>query len=114
MELTENNKRIHPRIPLKNALHWKVRGKATFDNCLTENVSLGGLGFNADTYMAPQTILMMEFKLLSHMCNPVGRIAWVNPIAHANRYHYGIEFIESNATQQENLKQFISMQLEKK
>jgi len=103
-------KRIYPRIALKTPLHYNIRGKAEFSNVVTNDISLGGLSFTDDKYIAPLTDMMLEIKILSRIINPVARVSWSSPIPHSDRYRLGIEFLELDPTKRSYLSQYLEMQ----
>jgi len=112
MEQKIEEKRRFPRIRLKAPVRFQVRGQPEFDNSLTQDISVGGMCFTNEKFIAPQTNLMLEISIFSRLLNPVGRVAWVNPIGHSNRYRLGVEFIELDAENKNFLAQFIDFKKE--
>lgn len=110
MELKNQEKRQYPRLKLKVPLKFQVRGKPEYYNSITTDISLNGVGFVHDDYLPPATNLMLDINVLSRVLNPIGRIAWVSPLAHSNRYHYGIEFMEIDQEKRSFLAQYLDMQ----
>lgn len=103
-------RRQFPRIKLNVPLRYQIRGDVDFDNTITSNLCLEGIGFTNNNFIAPETNLMLEFKLLDFILNPIGRVVWTSPIAHSNRYRLGIKFVELEPNKKNFLKEFIDMQ----
>ena len=53
---------------------------------------------------------MLELKLLSRVLNAIGRVVWVNPLAHSDRYRMGVEFVELDPQKKLYLSEYILMQ----
>jgi len=114
MEITpeKNNKRLSPRIKERAALRYQVRGTSDFNNVLSDNISVTGLGFINDDFIAPSSNLTLEINILSRILNPIGRIAWASPVPHSNKYRLGVEFLEINPVEKRYLNDYIGIQIE--
>ena len=108
----KNDKRISPRIKVSAALRYQIRGTSDFNNVLSDNVSVTGLGFINDGFIAPSSNLTMEINILSRILNPIGRIAWSSPLPHSNKYRLGVEFLEINPVERRYLNDYIGIQIE--
>jgi hypothetical protein len=104
-------KRRFPRVQMRLPLRYQIRGTPEYNNTLTDDVGLGGLGFVNTRFIAPQTQVALEFSLLSRLLRPNGKIAWVSPIPHSDRYKLGIKFTEVDPKEQEYISDFIDMQM---
>lgn len=109
MALKEAEKRKFYRFPLNTPLHYKIRGAAEFGSSVTKDISVGGLRFVVDKYISPSTYLMLEFNLLSKIINPIGRVKWLQPLPHSNRYQMGLEFIELEPESKNFLSDYINL-----
>ncbi|MBL7070074.1 MAG: PilZ domain-containing protein [Candidatus Omnitrophica bacterium] len=108
MDLRE--KRRYSRVKLKSPLHFNIRGRGDFSDTVSEDISAGGICFTNNQYIAPLTNLMLELKLLSRVLNAIGRVVWVNPLAHSDRYRMGVEFVELDPQKKLYLSEYILMQ----
>ena len=106
-------KRQFPRINLKTTFSWQIRGANRASNTISNDISLGGLGFVHEKFIAPETPIGLEINILSRIINPFGRIAWTSPLPHSNRYRVGIEFIEFNPVEKNFLSDYIDLRLNK-
>lgn len=113
MVLIPEEKRRYPRIKLKRPLRYQIRGTPEFNNAIVDNISVGGLGFVDNKFIAPRTSLMLEINVLSRILRPVGKIAWSSPLPHSNRYYSGIEFLELDPVEKRFLADYINMQMGK-
>ncbi|MFA5410331.1 MAG: PilZ domain-containing protein [Candidatus Omnitrophota bacterium] len=104
------DKRRFPRVELKTPLRYQVRGSPESNNCVSDDISVGGIRCINNGFIAPSTNVMLEINLLSRVLNPVGRIAWASPLAHSERYRLGIEFIELGDSEKNYLSDYINMQ----
>lgn len=104
-------RRRFPRVKLKSPLHYQIRGSAGFENAVCDNISLMGVGFIGNKYIAPQTLLMLEINVLNRILRPVGRIVSSSALPHSDRNRLGIEFLEFDSVEKNYLREFIYMQL---
>lgn len=111
MEANIVEKRRYPRIKVKLPLKYQVRGSKDYDNLLTEDLSEGGLSFSNNKFIAPLTKVMLELTVLKRVLSPVGKIAWISPIRHSNRYRMGVEFEQIELPEKAYLSDYINLQL---
>lgn len=107
-------KRRFPRIGLKFPVSYKVRGTSEFDQTVANDISCNGLSFIEDKFVAPETRLMFEIKILDKVLHPIGRIAWANQLPHSSRYSMGVEFLEMETDTRDYLSDFVDMQISNK
>jgi c-di-GMP-binding flagellar brake protein YcgR len=105
-------KRIFPRIALHAPLRYWIRGIPVPRNTVTEDISLGGIGFSNQEFIAPEACLMLEVNLLSRVLRPIGKVVWTASLAYSDRYRMGIEFLEVNQQDKEYLAGYINMQID--
>jgi len=103
-------KRRFSRVKLKSPLHFSIRGRGGFNDTVSEDISTGGICFTNNRYIAPLTNLMLEVRVLSRVLNPIGRVVWVNPMPHSDRYRLGVEFVELDPQKKLYLSEYILMQ----
>jgi hypothetical protein len=109
MVLRPEEKRQFPRINLRTPIRYQIRGNSLFDHAVSDNISLGGLSYIGNTFIAPSTALMLEINILSKILRPVGKIIWSQPLPHSDRNRLGIEFLELDLNEKSYLADFISM-----
>lgn len=102
-------KRTFPRITLHTPLRYQIRGTADFNNTVSDDISLNGLGIINDRFISPQTYVMLEISVLSRILRPMGKIAWASPLPHSDRYKLGIEFLRLEPKEKSYLQDFIDM-----
>ena len=106
-----NERRRFERVELRADLRYQPRGSGSeFVSAVLNNVSIGGIGFNINRFLAPSTTLNLEFDLLSRVLHPVGRVAWCYSIPHSDRNSLGVEFVELDPIEKCCLESFIKMQ----
>ncbi|RJP28800.1 MAG: PilZ domain-containing protein [Candidatus Omnitrophota bacterium] len=110
METVKINKRQFPRIDLNAPLKFAIRGSPRIYTATLKDISAGGIRFLSDRFIAPSSNLMLETRILSSAINPVGRVAWSNPIPHSNNYNVGVEFQEIELKQRNFIKDFIQLE----
>jgi len=110
MALNQEEKRCFPRIKLKTQLKYKVRGVPECNSAVSDDISLGGIGFINHCFVVPQTHVGLEINILSKIITPIGRIAWSHPLSHSDRYRVGIEFLEFDPREKNFLAEYIDMQ----
>jgi len=110
MVFIPEEKRRFPRIKVRLPLRYQVRGTPEFNNVITEDISLSGIGFASDKFIAPATKVMLEINALLHILTPIGRVAWTASSPHSDKYHSGVEFVQLDRNQKKYLQDFIGMQ----
>ncbi len=106
------DKRIFPRTRLKQELRYQIRGTSDFDNAIVDDISMVGIGFTSDKFLAPETMVSMEIRILSKVLRPIGKIAWSLPLSHSSRYRVGIAFMEFDPMEKKYLADYVDMQLQ--
>ena len=106
-------KRRFPRIPLRIPLHYQVRGTSKFNNTIINDISLGGLGFTNNEFIASNTALALELDILFRVLRPIGRVAWSSPLPHSDRSRLGVEFLELDPRDKNYLSDYIDMKAAK-
>ena len=108
--LEQEGKRRFKRVDLHAPVRFQVRGTPDFDNTISDNISEGGVAFNAFKFIPPQTPVMLEVNLLSKILHPIGRVSWCQPLPHSERSRLGIEFTEFDSLERNFLRDYVSMQ----
>ncbi|MCM8780723.1 MAG: PilZ domain-containing protein [Candidatus Omnitrophica bacterium] len=102
-------KRRNPRLRVHLPLRYQIRGTPEYSNSLCEDISLGGLSFINDKFIAPSTPLKLEINVLSRILSPQARIAWAAPLAHSDRYRMGVEFLEISPQEKNYLSDYLDI-----
>ena len=111
MSINYKEKRDSKRIDLHTRMRYAIRGYALETaNTLTDNISAGGLSFNANRYLAPSTPLMLEVDLLSRIIHPIGKVSWCQALPHSNMNRLGVQFLEMDPTEKRYLNDYMNMQ----
>jgi hypothetical protein len=110
MVLRPQDKRQFRRITVRTPLRCQIRGESRFRNALSENLSVNGVSFTGEDFIAPSTPVMLEINVLSKVLRPIGRITWSQPLPHSDRNRSGAQFIEFNLEEKKFLADFITMQ----
>jgi c-di-GMP-binding flagellar brake protein YcgR len=106
-------KRKCPRISLHSPLCFWIKGTHSFNNTVSSDISLKGVGCLNDNFIAPETPVILEISLASLFLRPAGRIVWSAPLPHSDRYRLGIEFLEMDPKDRGALAEYIDMQTER-
>lgn len=104
-------KRHSRRIELRTPIRYQIRGSADYNSAISDNISEGGLALTTDRFIPVATTVMFQIKLLSHILNPIGRIAWAQTVAHSDKNRFGVEFMELNPLEKNYLADYINMHL---
>ena len=113
MAISPEEKRRFPRIEGHFPIRFQIRGSPEFDHTVSDNVSLGGLGLVNQRFIPPETLLMLEIKVLTSVLRPSVRVVWSAPFPHSDRYGMGVEFIGMKAEEEGYLADYIDMQCNK-
>ncbi len=103
-------RRNFKRLKLQTPLRYQVRGTPEFNNSISEDISTGGISFTNQSFIPKSTLVMLEIGLMTRVLNPVGRVAWSQPLPHSDRYRVGVEFMELNRWERIFLNDYINMQ----
>lgn len=104
-------KRNFTRLGLRTPVRYQIRGQPQFDSTISNDISLGGISFTSDSFIPPQTPVMLEVNILSKVLKAVGKIAWTQPIPHSDRNIMGLEFVELPYKERTYLKDYLNIQL---
>jgi len=105
-----DEKRVFPRVKLGTPLRFQLRGSPDSNTTISDDLSIGGVGFISDRFLASNAPVMLEFSLLSRALKPIGRVAWSSPFSHSNRYRVGVEFTEFDPVEKRFLQDYLSLQ----
>ncbi len=108
--MQKEEKRQFQRVGLRTVLRYQVRGEPSFANSVSDNISEGGVAFNALKFIPPSTPVMLEISLLSKILHPIGKVSWCQPLPHSSRNRLGVEFLEFNPMERKYLSDYIEMQ----
>jgi len=97
------------RVKLQAPLRYQIRGTPEFSNTVINNISLGGLSFNNNKFIPPNTLLTFQVDVLSRILNPIGRIAWASSLSRSDRYQFGVEFVQLDEAEKKYLNEYINM-----
>jgi hypothetical protein len=110
MLTTFQEKRKDTRVNLSIPVHYQIRGTSDFSNTLSEDISVSGICFADNSFIRPDTHLVVEIALMSRILRAIGRVNWSSPIAHSDRYRSGVEFVDLGDKGKSFINDYISMQ----
>jgi c-di-GMP-binding flagellar brake protein YcgR len=102
-------KRNFARINFRNPLHFQVLDTKEIGDTVTDNISLGGIGFISQEFLTPENTILLECNLFSRFFKTTGRIAWSSPMLHSDRYRVGVEFQELEPKARKDLTDYIEI-----
>ena len=111
MTIGSEEKRRFPRLKLHTPIRFQVRGQPQFENTISSDISLGGLSFSGNSFIPPQTPVMIEVNVLSKVLRAIGKISWAQPLAHSYRNRMGIEFLEMDRPEKDYLNEYLNLHL---
>lgn len=88
-------------------LSYQVRGQGDLNHTLSDNISIGGLSFTNNRFIAPNTCLMLQVNVLSKIVRPVAKISWVSSLARSDKFRVGVEFVEFDFQEKKHLVNYI-------
>lgn len=109
MVFTLQEKRRFPRFGLRMPLSFQIKGRPQSNNVVSKDISLGGISFINEDFIAPKTSLILQINLASRILTSYGRIAWASPLPRSNRYKVGVEFLEFAPKAKDILQDYIEM-----
>jgi c-di-GMP-binding flagellar brake protein YcgR len=102
-------KRLHSRIRLKTPLRFQLLGSNEINHTISENISLEGMGFISQSFIAPNALLSLELNIISNFISPVGEVRWTQNLPHSDRYRVGVEFSEIKEEQKKRLQDYVEL-----
>lgn len=111
MPILKEEKRRFPRINLKTPLRWEIRGASQTTNTVNSDISLGGLGFVNERFIAANTCVSVQINIESRTIRAAGRIANVSFLPYSDKYRLGIEFMEFDTKEKDLLSIYIRDQI---
>jgi len=113
MGIKQEERRRSPRVSLHVPMRYQIGGRSEFDNTASDNISIGGMSFVTENFIAPATSLILEINILSRILLAVGKVVWSNALPHSDRKKTGIKFTELDFEASNFLADYINMQINK-
>ena len=104
-------KRLFPRIRIKNPVAYQVRGTHDFDHIQTDDISVGGVGFTSDRFIPPSTAVNLEINVAERTLRPIGKVIRSMASSHSDRFKTGVSFVEFEPDEKRYLSDYITMRL---
>jgi hypothetical protein len=101
--------RLFPRLDFSGSVSCQVRGAKEIGRSVSEDISLSGIKFISDSFIPPQTPVMLEINLLSQVVRPIAQIVWSSPFPRQNKFHLGARFLEWDPQDKKRLNDYITM-----
>lgn len=104
-------KRRVNRIKSSLELYYELRPEGRYGNCLTYEISEGGLRMVTDSFMPRLSRVMLRLSLDPHkVIDVVGKVAWAQRVPNSYRYQVGLEFVEVSPQNRREISGYISRQ----
>lgn len=97
------------RINFSGPLRCQVRGFPKITSTVGEDLSLSGVKFINDSFIPPNTPVMLEINLLSQVIRPIAQIVWATPLPRQDKFHLGAKFLEISLKEKETLSEFLTL-----
>ena len=110
MEGKATEKRRFPRITLRIPVSYRIRGRTQQLATLSRNIGVGGMGLFTDQFLAPDTLLNLEFSVLRKFFSVYARTRWIASIPSSDNYQFGLEFLEVQPKDSEYISDYVKMQ----
>jgi c-di-GMP-binding flagellar brake protein YcgR len=111
--LSVAEKRAFTRVKLNTPIRYQIRGSKEFNNTLSQDISLNGLGFVNASFIPPKSLMMLEIKVASRIIKPIAKVASSYSPCHSERYRIGAEFVEVDPIDKQYLDDYITMKLQR-
>ena len=98
------------RIKADAPVRFQAKGKEHYSNCLSRDISLGGLRVKANQFIPLETALKVEIELKNgEVIDGFGRVVWISQVPYSDWYELGLRFEEygSELNSRERLEQFV-------
>jgi len=108
MPVSWTEKRRSPRISIKVPLRYQIRGRPEFSSAISGDMSIGGLGFLNDEFIAPNNWLNIEINLLPEVISTTARVIRSDSLPRSDKYRLGLEFSGMDYRQKRFLTDYIN------
>lgn len=112
MEDKTIEKRRFPRIGFRIPVSFHIRGTSQQLATLSRNISEGGMGLSTDQFLAPESLISLEFSLLQRFFTLYARTKWIASVPSSENYHFGLEFLEIQPEDREDISDFIKLKMQ--
>jgi c-di-GMP-binding flagellar brake protein YcgR len=110
LEGKTTEKRRFPRITLRVPVAYRIRGTVQHLATLSRNIGEGGMGVLTNQFLAPNTLLNLEFTVLQKFFSVYARTKWIASVPSSDNYHFGLEFLEIPPKDKEYIFDYVKMQ----
>ncbi len=103
--------RSFTRFDFSGPLRCQVRGSHEITRTVSEDLSLSGVKFINNKFIAPSTPIMLEISLKQNVIRPIARIVWSSALPRQDNFALGAEFIELDSQDKKNLSDYLKMRI---
>jgi len=93
--------RKHPRYPASLPVAISLGAVVASESAYLNNISVGGVSFNAMVELNPGTMIMLHFPVSKPVFSTPGRVLWCRKMAF--QYSVGVEFTDVNLNFRERM-----------
>ena len=68
------------------------------------------MGLVTDRFLAPDTLLNLEFSVLQKFFSVYAKTKWISSVPSSDNYHFGLEFLEVQPKDREHISDYVKMQ----
>lgn len=99
------------RLNFSGPLRCQVRGSQEIINTVSEDLSLSGVKFINNKFIAPSTSVMLEINLKPNIIRPIARIIWSSALPRQDKFSLGAEFMELDSKDKKSLADYLNMRV---
>ncbi len=90
----QREKRKYIRHPISIPIEYRVSGESDATTDLTQNISLGGLCFQTNSYLRIGAIIHMRFPTINNDYKVAGKVVWCSK--QGEKIETGVQFQNEN------------------
>ncbi|MCM8800821.1 MAG: PilZ domain-containing protein [Candidatus Omnitrophica bacterium] len=110
MAIIPKERRRFLRVNFKQPLRYQVLGLGVLKNTITEDISLGGIGFINEEFIPTGTVIKLGFNVFLSYIEVLGKIVWVQLVPYSDRYRFGVEFRNLDLKANKSISDFLELQ----
>ncbi len=84
--------RKYVRHPARIPIEYKISGETFETREICRNISIGGICFSADTFLTPETIVVVKIPSIDSTFEAMGKVVWCRK--RQDSIEVGVEFID--------------------
>ena len=102
------DKRKHPRVEISFPVECTSVAEKNYFFTVSKNISQGGVKIFSDAFLPKGSKVKLNLNLISKVITSTAKVAWCNKERASDRYSAGLEIVEINEENKQELAKLVS------